>query len=53
MLDLIIRPLDGGKIDNADPRIRSMLFIALRTDLFVSKEQFLDDTLVPHQGYYR
>jgi L-2-hydroxycarboxylate dehydrogenase (NAD+) len=43
MLDLIIRPLVGGKIDNADPRIRSMLFIALRTDLFVSEEQFLDD----------
>jgi len=43
MLDLIIRPLVGGKIDNADPRIRSMVFITLRTDLFVTKKQFLED----------
>jgi len=43
MLDLIGRPLVGGKIDNANPRVRSMTFIALRPDLFVSEEQFLDD----------
>ncbi len=43
MLDLIGRPLLGGKIENEEPRIRSMTFIAIRPDLFVSTEQFLND----------
>jgi len=43
MLDLIGRPLLGGKIDSGNPRIRSMTFIALRPDLFVPREQFLED----------
>lgn len=43
MLDLIGRPLLGGKIDRSNPRLRSMSFIALRPDLFVAEEDFLDD----------
>jgi L-2-hydroxycarboxylate dehydrogenase (NAD+) len=43
MMDLIARPFLGGKIENDNPRIRSMTFIAIRPDLFVSTEQFLND----------
>ena len=43
MLDLMARPFLGGKIDSGNPRIRSMTFIAVRPDLFVSKDQYLDD----------